>query len=252
MTVTAANARKSATIAAAKALPFAKGKGAAERTVAFEDVVTGAYIEGKSRADVVTMLRGALGKAPTEPQVAACRSEYIIGRVAAALKEGADAGAHIAAARDVVLHYAAPVKDGVKARALRKGQKGRRSIAQHKAVRAAEEAWSQLKAEVLPQASAATTQKERNAKKAGRAPAMAGTTARGKAGQGITHSELVKGDGPMTAEAARDYLNGMAATLLAFCNKHAGVVPTDYGTAVQAFKSAADKASVAFAARADK
>jgi hypothetical protein len=242
MTVTA-TARTSSAPAAVKVAPFAKGKGADSRNVAFGDVSTFAYIEGKSRAETIATLRLALGAKPTDAQLEACKLAYVVGRVAARIGADKSVADAIDFARDVVTCYAAPVKDGVAARKLRKGQKGRRTIEQQRAMRAAEEAWSQVKAEAAPAASNATTQADRN--KAKRAPAMKGTTARGAApaaGTGITHSELVKPDGaPMDRAAATSYAVNMAATLLAFTNKHAGVMPTDMAVAIKAFHAAARK-----------
>lgn len=235
----AAPAAKVASKPAAKVTapaPFAKGKGSDARCLAFGDVEVLGYIEGKSRGEVIASLRIALGKAPTPAQIDQCRAAYIVGRIAGKLMIEGDVAARLVNARDVLHRMASPAKDGVAARKLRKGQIGRRSIDQHKAVRAAEEAWSQIKAEVAPATSNASTQAQRN--KAKRAPAMAGATARGKAGTGITHSELVKADGPMTRDAAATYISQMSATMLAFCNKHAAVMPTEYGASVRRFHAA--------------
>jgi len=235
------------------AITAIKGRNATVRNAALAGVASCAYAESKARAELIAQLKATLGNKPSADEMTLAQREYVIGRTAQRLTDsdgvkGMDVAARIAFARKLVLSYAAPVKDGVKARPLRKGQEGRRTVAQDTVMRNAEKAWSLIKAEVLPTMSSAQTQKAKNAKQQ-RSPAMAGSTARGgKAETGITHSELVKPSGKMTRDDAVAYLNGMAATMLAFCNKHAGVVPTDYGTAVNAFKSAADKASIAHAA----
>lgn len=226
-----------------KALPFAKGKGADSRNLAFGDVSTFAYIEGKSRADTVDTLRKALGNKPTAEQIDACRIAYIVGRVGFKLADGKrDAFDNIQFARDVVTAYAAPVKDGVAARKLRKGQKGRRTVEQHKAVRAAEEAWSQVKAEVTPALSNAKTQAERNAKK--RAPSMAGS-GKGKASP-ETLTQLATPAAPMDAAGTVEHMATQAAALLAFANKHAALLPAGIATAVRAFNASVAKDAAAF------
>lgn len=238
------NAPKAAVIAA----PFAfKGRNAMIRNTALAGVAALAYAEGQSRADMVSRLKLTLGNKPTADEVAAVARQYVIGRTAQKLasatpdKSVADM---LAFALDLVTRYAAPLKDGVKAKKLRAGQLGRRSPEQHRAIRASEEAWSQLKAEVVPTLSNAKTQAEKNAAKRG----TNNTPARGEdkakpqtAGTGVTHSELVKPDGkPMDRKSATEYYVGMAATLLAFNNKHAKVSTTGFGQAIRAFKKAVD------------
>ena len=249
MTVSTIATRKTVKTVAAKAFAF-KGRNASVRTAALAGVASLAYAEGQSRSEMIQQLAIALGKTPTADEIKAVAQQYVVGRTAQKLAassecKGKSVADLLAFALSLVTEYAAPVKDGTTARKLRAGQKGRRTVAQHKMIRAAEEAWSQVKAEAVPSASNAKTQQQRNAEKPRGAQLKAG-----KAGTGITHSELVKADGPMTADAAVGYLNGRAATMLAFSNKHAGVVPADYGTAVKAFKRAADLASIAYAGKA--
>lgn len=228
-----------AKVAVAKAHTF-KGKGAVVRTAALEGVASLSYAEAQSRGDIIAQLRLVAGNKPTEADVATMRGEYIIGRVAQRFadvdlpKAGLSIAERIAHARAVVTSYAAPVKDGVKANKLRAGQLGRRTVSQHKVIRAAEEAWSGVKAELG--FGAAQTQAERNKAKAKRAPQMSKEASKASTvGTGITHTELVKSDGPMDAATACQYLESMAATMLAFANKHAGLLPTDYGMSVKRF-----------------
>lgn len=239
--VTVANA-KALTITATpdkvtKVLPFAKGKGSDARNLAIGDVATYSYIEGNSRADTVRTLRTALGNKPTEAQVNACKLEFIVGRVASALKHGDGAFAHITFARDVVTQRAAPLQDGVKAR----GKKVRRTVEQHKAVRAAESAWSLIKAEVTPALSKAATMAQKNAK-AKRAPSMAGS-GKGKASP-ETLTQLATPAAPMTAADTVQHMVTQSAALLAFANKHAKLLPAGMGASVRAFhKSIASDAA---------
>lgn len=225
-----------------KPAPFAKGKGADKRNVSLLGVAPAAFIEGKSRADTLAVIRDALGNKPTDVQVNAVKAEYVIGRVAFRLFLSLPVVEGIAKARDIVLHFASPVKDGVAARKLRAGQKGRRTVEQHRAVRAAEEAWSQVKAEACPAASNAATQKERNAKKATRAPSMAGS-GKGKATP-PTHAELIK---PLTAADTVQHVATQAASLLAFANKNAKLLPAGIAAAVKAFNATVQKDAAAFA-----
>lgn len=231
---------QTAIIAAPKAFTF-KGRNNMVRTAALEGVALLAYEEGKSRADTIVRLKLALGAKPTVTELAAVRAEYIIGRAAQRLGDG-DLPAkglsvidRITFARALVHQYAYPVKDGVAARKLKKDQLGRRTVSQHKVVRAGESAWSLILAELG--FGTALTQTAKNGRAAAkRAPAMAGSTARGNAS--LTYSQLVKPDGPMTKEAGCGYIESMAATMLAFCNKNAGVVPAEYGLSVKRFQGA--------------
>lgn len=236
-----ATARKLAAPVKASAAPKPhtfKGKGKDVRTAALEGVASLSYAEAQSRGDIIAQLRIVAGTKPTDADIATMRAEYIVGRVAQRFadadcpKAGLSVAERIAHARNVVTSYAAPAKDGVKANKLRAGQLGRRTVAQHKVIRAAEEAWSGVKAELG--FGAAQTQSERN--KAKRAPQMSKEGAKASTvGTGITHTELVKSDGPMDKATACQYLESMAATMLAFCNKHAAVLPTDYGMSVKRF-----------------
>lgn len=223
-----------------------KGKGKAQREAAYMKIAPLSFVEALSRDESIANLRAALTAAPSADEVTAARTEWIIGRVASRLpasefpKDAKDNSAKLEHARDLVTSYAAPAQDGKAARKLRKGQKGRRSVAQHKVVRAAEEAWSQVKAELgLGQAQ---TQAERNKAKATRAPAMAGTTERGKAGAAPAHAELVQPSKALSEDEACAYIMTQATALLAYANKNAKVIPTDFGVAIGAFKSAINKA----------
>lgn len=222
-----------------------KGKGKAARTIAFTQIAANAMIDTLGRADLIASLKAALGTTPNEAELKAAQVEVTIGRVAARLPVGempkgtTDDGARLEFARDLVLHYAAPAQEGKAARKLRAGQKGRRSIVQHKLVRAADEAWSQLKAEIG--AGNAKPQAVKNAAK--RAPSMAGTGKGASKDVTPTHAELVKPTTPMSADEACAHVMAQATTLLAFGSKYAALLPTDFGTAIQAFKSAINKAA---------
>lgn len=222
------------------------GKGSTARKASFIGIAPHAYSEGMSRAASVAMIRNALGKSPTADDIKVARGEYVIGRTAARLaatdlpKGMTDAADKLAKAREFVELYAAPAKDGTTPRKLRKGQLGRRTVAVQRVIRASEEAWSQVLAECG--FGNAQTQGERNAKKATRAPAMKGTTARGAAPTTPAHSDLIKPEKLATADEACRHVNMQAASLLAFCNKNAALLPTAYGTAVKAFKRAIDVA----------
>lgn len=242
------------------AAPFAfKGRNAMVRNTALQGVAAFAYAEGQSRADMVARLKVTLGNKPTADEVKAVALQYVIGRTAQKIasspdNKGKSAADLIAFASQLVTIYASPLKDGVKAKSLRKGQLGRRTPEQHRAIRASEEAWSQLKAEVVPALSTAKTQSERNAAKRGTnaTPARGADKSKGKAGTGITHSELVKPDGkPIDRKAATDYYVSMAATLLAFNNKHAKVSTTGFGQAIRAFKKAVDAEAALIASTND-
>lgn len=222
-----------ASIAATPCYAF-KGKMAALRNTALQGLASLAFVEGKSRADVISQLRIALGKSPTPADVSGVALEYVVGRVAAKLphKEGETVAASLAFARQIVTQYAAPAKDGVKAKALRKGQIGRRSPEQHKAVRAAEGQWYLVNAELGYGAS--QTQADKNKRQA----AAAGSTKRGKA-TAPTHSELVAGPKlAANADESAAMVMQLASSLLAYANKNAATLPTEYGMSIKRFHGA--------------
>lgn len=232
-----------------------KGKGKAARELAYMQIAPLSFVENISRVESIANLRAALGNAPSEAELKTAQTEWCIGRLASRLPRSefdkavdySDDAARLEFARKLVLNYAAPVKPGTTARKLRAGQLGRRNEAQHKACRAADEAWSQVKAELGH--GTAQTQKERNASKATRStnanPVRGATKAKDAATTVPTHAELVTPAKPATVGEVCGYIESMAATLLAFCNKsgNAKLLPTDYGMAVTAFKGAINKAA---------
>lgn len=227
-----------------------KGKGKAAREMAYMQIAPAAMIETQSRGDLIGYLRTALGHSPSESETKTAQTETIIGRVAARLpasefpKGTNDDDARLIFARDLVLFYAAPAQEGKTARKLRTGQKGRRTVTQHKVIRAADEYWSQIKAELG--IGKAKTQAEKNAGRVSRSTNANPVRGDGKGGK-PSHSELVTPSKPLTADDACAYVTTQAATLLAFANKNAKLLPTDFGAAIQAFKSAVNKAANEYA-----
>lgn len=228
-----------------------KGAGKAKREAAYISIAPLAMVDTMGRTALIAALRDALGNKPTEAETKAAQREVTIGRVAARLPASefpktcttnADKLEHV---RLLVCNYAAPIQDGKKPR-MRAGQLGRRSIVQHKAIRAADEAWSQIKAELG--LSAAQTQKERDTLKKTRAPhgKTSQTTtskSKGKASAAKpTHSQLVQPAKPMTADEATNHVSTQAALLASYANKYAKVLPASFGTAVLAFKGAINAA----------
>lgn len=232
------------------------GKGMAARSTALLTIAALSFSEESTRAAALTAARKALGNAPTEAQVAATRLEYMVGRVAARLpvaelpKGKTSEGERLEHARALIVSYAAPVKAGAKAYKLRKGMLGYRTELQHRIIRAAQEAASQFLADAG--VGKAQPSKERNAaKKATRAPSMAGS-GKGKASDkpaAPSHAELVKPAAPTTADDVLAYLGQMARTMQDYVNKHAKVCPVDAGTAVQAFRGDILKAANALQER---
>lgn len=223
-----------------------KGKGKAARELAYMQIAPLAMIDTLGRADMIANLAKALGNAPTEAELKTAQTETTIGRVAARLPAGEfpndckSDDAKLEFARKLVLHYAAPAQEGKAARKLRAGQLGRRSAIQHKVIRAADEAWSQIKAELG--LGKAQTQQERNKAKRSTNTNPVRGDGKGK-GTAPTHSELVSGSAPKTSDEAHAYIDSMAATLLAFGNKHAKLLCLDYANAIQTFKTSINKAA---------
>lgn len=227
-----------------KVAPLAnvKGKGAAARLAAYEAIAPKAYVDGMSRAELMASINVALGMAPTEEQLESAKREYVIGRAAQRLADGEYPKANMAGGdklhfmRQLVTQYAAPTPDGKKPKALRSGQVGRRSIAQHKAIRAAEEAWSLIKAETGY--GQAMTQSARNASKSDASKAR-GTKAPGTATPNTT--QLATPAKALTADEACQHVATQLATLQLFCNKNAKLIPAGLGAVIIAAKKACDK-----------
>lgn len=223
------------------------GKGKAAREVAFLSIAPYAFVAEQSRGELIKTLGVALGSAPTQGQRDCAKREYVIGLAASRMPAGEfpkdckEAADKLEFVRDLVTHYAAPAKEGAKAKALRKGQKGRRSAVQDRIIRNAEKSWSLIAAELS--IGSAQTQATKNAKqgKAKRAPQMAGSTAKGKSAA-PSHAELVKPVKDMTREDACAYVMTQASALLGFSNK-SKVLPVAYGLAISAFKGAINKAA---------
>lgn len=224
--------KKASEAAPAKAFAF-KGRNALLRNTALSCVASCAYVEGKSRADVIKHVAIALGKAPTPVELLAGKTEYVIGRVAQKLGDMAvPVTEQLAYARQLVTQYAAPVKDGTKAKALRKGQLGRRTPAQQAAIRAAEGVWYLIVGELGHGAS--QTQKEKNTRQA----AMKGSTKRGK-GDAPSHGELVASSAtaPKTSDEACAMVQQLANNLLAYTKKHAGLIDAPLGMATTRYQA---------------
>lgn len=232
--------------AAASTIVALKGRGKASREQAYLKIAPLSFVENVSRVETIANMRVALGVSPGVDELKAAQVEYVIGRVAARLPASefpravADSADKLEFARDIVTKYAAPAVEGKKARKLRAGQLGRRSPVQHKVTRAAEEAWSQVNAE-LGHGTAKTQAEKNKAKRSTNTNPVRGDDKSKVAAP--THSELIKAPKPTDATEACRFVETQAATLLAFCNKHAKFLPTDYGMAVNAFKTAINKAA---------
>lgn len=234
-----------------------KGKGSAARKIAFAQIAPLSMIENTSRAESIANLAKALGTSPSDAEIKTAQTEWTIGRVASRLAAGEfpkgtnvnDMSSRLEAARALVLHYAAPKQEGKEARKLRTGQLGYRSEAQHKAIRAADVAWAMVKAEIG--IGTGKTQKELNAAKRARSTNANPVRGDGKGAKPETKpthaptlSETLPNGGKLksAAEVCR-VVETAAATLLALANKNAKLLPTDYGMAIQAFKTAINQAA---------
>jgi hypothetical protein len=235
-----------------------KGRGKARdiRESAYIRIAPLSFVESAGRAETVENLKLALGTAPTQDEIDAAKAEWKIGRIAQRLPSGEfpndkqDQGGRLEHARNIVLHYAMPAS-GATPPKLKAGQTGRRSEAQHKAVRAADVAWIALLADAgvgegQTSASKAKAKQERGTK--------ATTTRAGVPSDKVdlskapkpTHDALVKAPAPVTADDAMAFLISQSSTLAAYGQKYAGVIPTDAGKALQAFRSAMLDAGNAF------
>lgn len=222
------------------------GKTGLARATAFASIPHLASQDVKGRAALVAAIKATALAKPTPAVIAAIKTAVIAGRTAGKLDIAEDK------ALELVVSYVAPREaKGGKVKPLPAGKLGERSELQHRAIRSAEQAWSQLAAE----AGIGTAKNEKEVKKAKRAahhnakPDNAAKDGAAPKAAAPDHSQLVTPASKMTADDACQYLNQQAATLLAFANKYAKVLPTDFGTAVHAFKGDINKAMNAKATR---
>lgn len=236
-----------------KTAPLFSGRGKQARETAMNNVASLSFHEAESRAALVASLDKALGAKPTEAQLSHAQQQTVAGRVASRLplsdfpKDKRDEAGRIEFALLLMTRYAAPPAEGAKARKLRAGQLGRRTMVQHKAIRAADKHWCEIKAELG--FSAAQTQQQTNAK---RAPHRNAKSADKSKSAAPTHSELVKAPAKMSKPEVCAYVETQAAALLASANKLAALMPTDYGMAISAFHKAIAAASAARREREEK
>lgn len=231
---------KANTIVRTPAAPaMAVSKLGAARKSAFMAIAPNAFSEAQSRAASIANLQTAIGKSPSEATLAAAKVEWVIGRAAFRLPAveygkgmAGDTMAKLLFMRERVTDYAAPVKEGAKAKKLRAGQKGRRTAMQHRVIRNAEEAWSQVLAELG--LNNAKTQGERNAAKNTAAPSMAGS-GKGKAKEAAlpAHAALVTPAKADTPTAFAGQIVHMLDTAVKYANKNAKVMPLEFTEIVQ-------------------
>lgn len=242
-------------------MTIAKNKAAARKAVSVKaltarqelallDIAPRAYSEGVSRAALIAAIKGAGGTSPDKARLASLKREAVIGRITARLpvsafprsaKETADKMEH---ARALVCDYVAPdVKD------LPKGKTGRRTDVQQKAIRACDEWWSKLLAEVgfgsaKTQAQADKEKKQRAATNVGTnaTPVRGADKASDKPAATPTQEAMKTPKSKMSPVDACAHVERLASELLAFANKYAAALPTDYGMAVQTFKTSINTA----------
>lgn len=227
----------------------------ANQELALMDIAPRAYSEATSRAHLIAAIKTAGGANPDKARLASLKREAVIGRITARLpvsafpksaKETADKMEH---ARALVCDYVSPdVKD------LPKGKTGRRTDVQHKAIRACDEWWSKLLAEVgfgkaKTQAQADKQKKERAATNTGanNNPVRGADKIDDKAPTAptaptATQEAMKTPKSKMSPVDACGHVERLASELLAFANKYAAALPTDYGMAVQTFKTSINTA----------
>lgn len=233
------------------------GAGKAKREAGFASIAKTAQLETASRSALIAHCQDALGKSPSDPEIAAIRLQVQTGRVAGRITK-----AHLANAEQVkafnadpllfaynlITRYAAPKVAGKKVRPLGK-KLGYRTDLQHKLIRASDEAWSKLAADIG--IGGAQTQKAIDAAKTKREITRATERAAefGKETGAPTHEELIQPAKPQTADDVVQHIVTQAATLSAYAMKpaHAKLLPTSMGSAVMAFKAAVNAAANDFA-----
>lgn len=214
------------------------GRNKVQRLIAFDSIAAQSMSEALSRQAVITTISVALGAKPSDNDILAARNEYIIGKVAMKLK-GTDNVKRLSQSRDIVLHYASCPQDGVATRPLRAGQKGYRTPEQQRAYGAAKEQFSKIAAEL--KIGNAKTQAEADASKAVGRPAGKGkgasTVRKVTKDQAAAIVAMTTSAAKMTRDMATTHIATQMANLLAFCNKHAAIVPLSFSEPVNACKA---------------
>ncbi len=217
---------------------FIKGVNADARKSAYWSIAPNAHAEGVSRATGLTNFRAALGTMPKGYDIAkplttpahtaftvtlnASKVEWLAGRACSRMPAGEfpkdceETIARIDHVRALILNYASPEAKSIK------GKAGKRSVIQHKVIRAAEQALSVFLAEL--NLSTAAKQSETDKKKRSTRKSAA-------RGNPPSHSALVAADKPLTADDAHAFLDRQALMLADYCAKNAAKISTDYGSA---------------------
>lgn len=229
---------------ASTALVKITGRGKAERELAFMSIAPASFSAEQGRAHLIATLDKALGDNPTDEQKDVAKREYVIGRATSRMPAGefpkgcGDAASRMEHVRKLVCEYQAP-STAVSGRVpkLRRGKIGWRTAIQNRVIRNAEESWSLIAGEL--RIGQARTMAEKNSRqKDKRAPHH-----NSKASDKPSHAELVQPAKPLTPDEACQHIVTQAAALLAYANKHAKLLPADFGKAVQQFKAAINKAA---------
>lgn len=215
------------------------------RAIALSSVAAISMSEALTRQQVVQACAKALGKAPSVNDIEAVRIEYIIGKVAMKMK-GKDADARLQRARIICTQYASAPVAGQAPRKLRAGQLGRRSPDEQKAFNAARSAFSLVLAETGVGDAKTIAEKNATQKVAAGRPAGKGkgkSTAK-RIPKDVASAMVAMTTSPakMTRDMATQHIATQAAALLAFCNKHAAIVPLSFSEPVSTFKTAINAA----------
>lgn len=191
---------------------------------AWLDIAPLAYAEGKSRAELIAAMAEALGTSPSEQAKLAARNAWFIGRLAARFPSDVfPAGATMA---DRLAFADAYVTGG----------KGTRPKACDKAYAAARVAWVAVAAELG--LGKGQTQKAKNDGKKAKIEPRAG----GNANNGTEPAKALASTPPSAAtlapakpentESALCHVMTQALTLMQYCKKYAGIMPSDVALAV--------------------
>lgn len=221
------------------------GKGAAARSKALSSIPHLAYSDGLTRGALIDAVAAASAGDASDAVISAIKTAFIAGRAASRLTpaKGQDEAAHLDHVLQLVCTYVAPrgAKPGAKVKPLPAGKVGERSELQHRAIRSAEQAWSQIAGEAG--IGAAKSDKERKGEERAKAKRAPHHNEKATKAAAPDHAELVKPAAKLTTDEVHLHVERVAADLLAFCNKYAKQLDTDYGQAAHAFKGAINKAA---------
>lgn len=225
-----------------------KGRDKAKRNAAFLQIAPYAFSASRGKAALVNALDVALGKTPTDAEVACASQETTVG-IATDKMPLAEFPAGITSDSDrmeyvrlLITSFSPAPKEGAEMGKLPKGKLGRRTPVQQRVIANAQN----LASKYLAETGHGTAMTEAEAQKRKAAKAKGASPPDGSKGDAPSHSELVT---PAASMTAADYIQHMTTQLASLCHvdkKAAKVRPIEceeFAAALLAIKQLINKAA---------